>query len=58
MPILFSLLALLGVNKNVTPQTINEERPDLALNSSSVVLIEPNSKRVIYEENKDEKHYP
>ncbi len=58
MTILFSLLALLGVNKNVTPQTINEERPDLALNSSSVVLIEPNSKRVIYEENKDEKHYP
>ena len=51
-------MALLGVNKNVTPQTINEERPDLALNSSSVVLIEPNSKRVIYEENKDEKHYP
>ena len=58
MTILFSLLALLGVNKNVTSQTINEERPDLALNSSSVVLIEPNSKRVIYEENKDEKHYP
>lgn len=58
MTILFSLLALLGVNKNVTPQTINEEKPDLALNSSSVVLIEPNSKRVIYEENKDEKHYP
>lgn len=58
MTILFSLLALLGVNKNVIPQTINEERPDLALNSSSVVLIEPNSKRVIYEENKDEKHYP
>lgn len=58
MTILFSLLALLGVNKNVTPQTINEERPDLALNSSSVVLLEPNSKRVIYEENKDEKHYP
>ena len=58
MTILFSLLALSGVNKNVTPQTINEERPDLALNSSSVVLIEPNSKRVIYEENKDEKHYP
>ena len=58
MTILFSLLALLGVNKNVTPQTINEERHDLALNSSSVVLIEPNSKRVIYEENKDEKHYP
>lgn len=58
MTILFSLLALLGVSKNVTPQTINEERPDLALNSSSVVLIEPNSKRVIYEENKDEKHYP
>lgn len=58
MTILFSLLALLGVNKKVTPQTINEERPDLALNSSSVVLIEPNSKRVIYEENKDEKHYP
>ncbi len=58
MTILFSLLALLGVNKNVTPQTINEERPDLALNSSSVVLIEPNSKRVIYEENKNEKHYP
>lgn len=58
MTILFSLLALLGVNKNVTPQTINEERPDLALNSSSVVLIEPNSKQVIYEENKDEKHYP
>lgn len=56
--ILFSLLALLGVNKNVTPQTTNEEKPDLALNSSSVVLIEPNSKRVIYEENKDEKHYP
>lgn len=58
MTILFSLLALLGVNKNVTPQTINEEKPDLALNSSSVVLIEPNSKQVIYEENKDEKHYP
>ena len=58
MTILFSLLALLGVNKNVTPQTTNEEKPDLALNSSSVVLIEPNSKRVIYEENKDEKHYP
>ena len=58
MTILFSLLALLGVNKNVTPQTIDEEKPDLALNSSSVVLIEPNSKRVIYEENKDEKHYP
>ena len=58
MTILFSLLALLEVNKNVTPQTINEEKPDLALNSSSVVLIEPNSKRVIYEENKDEKHYP
>lgn len=58
MTILFSLLALLGVNKNVTPQTINEEKPDLALNSSSVVLIEPNSKRIIYEENKDEKHYP
>lgn len=58
MTILFSLLALLGVNKNVMPQTINEEKPDLALNSSSVVLIEPNSKRVIYEENKDEKHYP
>ena len=58
MTILFSLLALLGVKNNVTPQTINEEKPDLALNSSSVVLIEPNSKRVIYEENKDEKHYP
>ena len=58
MTILFSLLALLGVNKNVTPQTINEEKPDLALNSSSAILIEPNSKRVIYEENKDEKHYP
>ena len=58
MTILFSLLALLGVNKNVTPQTINEEKPDLALNSSSVILIEPNSKRLIYEENKDEKHYP
>ena len=58
MTILFSLLALLGVNKNVTPQTINEEKPDLALNSSSVVLIEPNSKRIIYEEKKDEKHYP
>ena len=58
MTILFSLLALLGVNKNVTPQTINEERPDLALNSSSAILIEPNSKRIIYEENKDEKHYP
>lgn len=58
MTILFSLLALLGVNKNATPQAINEEKPDLALNSSSVVLIEPNSKRVIYEENKDEKHYP
>lgn len=58
MTILFSLLALLGVKQNVTPQTTNEEKPDLALNSSSVVLIEPNSKRVIYEENKDEKHYP
>lgn len=58
MTILFSLLALLGVNKNVTPQTINEEKPDLALNSSSAILIEPNSKRIIYEENKDEKHYP
>ena len=58
MTILFSLLALLGVKNNVTPQTINEEKPDLVLNSSSVVLIEPNSKRIIYEENKDEKHYP
>ena len=58
MTILFSLLALLGVKQNVTPQTTNEEKPDLALNSSSVFLIEPNSKRVIYEENKDEKHYP
>ena len=58
MTILFSLLALSGVKNNVAPQTVNEEKPDLALNSSSVVLIEPNSKRVIYEENKDEKHYP
>lgn len=40
---------------------IKKEAPvkeDLGLNSSSVVLIEPISKKVIYEENKDEKHYP
>ena len=36
----------------------NNTNTELGLHSSSVVLIEPISKKVLYEVNKDEKHYP
>lgn len=52
--ILSSLICLIPSHKNIR----KVEEPLFELHSSSVVLIEPVSKKVIYEKNKDEKHFP
>lgn len=52
--ILSSLICLAPSHKNIR----KVEEPLFELHSSSVVLIEPVSKKVIYEKNKDEKHFP
>lgn len=52
--ILSSLICLTPSHKNIR----KVEEPLFELHSSSVVLIEPVSKKVIYEKNKDEKHFP
>ncbi len=52
--ILSSLICLTTSHKNIR----KVEEPLFELHSSSVVLIEPVSKKVIYEKNKDEKHFP
>ena len=52
--ILSSLICINPSHKNVR----KVEEPLFELHSSSVVLIEPVSKKVIYEKNKDEKHFP
>lgn len=48
------LICLTPSHKNIR----KVEEPLFELHSSSVVLIEPVSKKVIYEKNKDEKHFP
>lgn len=53
---LFLLLSSIVTNVHSVKNVCAEE--ELALNTSSCVLIEPTSKTVIYEQNKDEKHYP
>ena len=57
------LLFLLSTIFSLNPVKTNVKRvetanSELGLHSSSVVLIEPISKKVIYEVNKDEKHFP
>lgn len=53
---LFLLLSSIITNVQSVKDVYAEE--SLELNTSSCVLIEPTSKTVIYEQNKDEKHYP
>lgn len=55
----FTLLSgVICFNPLVKNVNTNEEITDLELNSNSVVLIEPISKTIIYEHNKDERHFP
>ncbi|MCH5171797.1 MAG: D-alanyl-D-alanine carboxypeptidase [Erysipelotrichales bacterium] len=58
--LLLLLSAIFSLNpvKTSVKRVENTNSSELGLHSSSVVLIEPVSKKVIYEVNKDEKHFP